>query len=459
MEILHLSANGRDLRYAVPVVDLELNDSAPATWTMTIPDPKAHYHPERVGGEWEGVLTDDPTHVFRLVCRWGGQTLRFLGIPTQAAHNRVTADGKITFDLTWSGICTSWKLSQEAVTQETLRSTRLATIRQEKVILEAAQAAGVTTRGVPRLPVLRLQHRQNFRPLDMIQQYCERHLLGWCFDEAVMEFRKLQIGSPRWTYGPNTWVESETSMMSNADLYSQVTVRRVVESGDIVGQPITSIEYGDHYSVTFPEPLSGVTYRPVGTPVQGIFSDFIFRDSRGNMVAVREARRGRSYAAFLYNQPLNNISSVSWTFGTPSKGLTLTKGFGQIVFTGRGADKGGSEDFPDEFETTFSVNVQHPSLVALIGVRPRELEVDEVTGTQADAERVGLNHLERLYLGRAPRALTCQPNLGVRPGQTIRVIDPKLNRVHRGLVRRVRHRITDDPAQWGTVIEATGWKV
>jgi hypothetical protein len=129
------------------------------------------------------------------------------------------------------------------------------------------------------------------------------------------------------------------------------------------------------------------------------------------------------------------------------------------VFTGRGADKGGSEDFPDEFETTFSVNVQHPSLVALIGVRPRELEVDEVTGTQADAERVGLNHLQRLYLGRAPRALTCQPNLGVRPGQTIRVIDPKLNRVHRGLVRRVRHRITDDPAQWGTVIEATGWKV
>lgn len=458
LEILELSANGRDLRDAVPYLDLELNESGPHSWSLTIPDRWAHYHPEHVGGEWEGVLTDQHDHLLRVRARWAGQLLVFVGVPTSVAHQRVAEDGQFTLDLTWSGVCKSWHLSQEAITQQTLRSSRAGIVRQDRVIREAAQAVGITVQGLPSLPALRLQHRQNFRPMDLIQRYVERNGLGWRFDAEKMTFFRRTLGSPRWTYGPLTAVTSENSDMANPDLYSGVIVRRVVESGDLSGNPVVCTTYGDHYSWSFPEPVHNPVYRLKSTPTNGAVSDFLYRDAKGHLVGVREQRGTIPYAQHLYTAPLRNISSVSWTFGNVTPGSTLTEGYAEVYFSYTPADTQLDEVFPQEFETSFAEVVDSPELAAIVGVRRRELDVDEVTGTQADALRVGQLHLERLALNRSPRALSCPLNLGVLPGQTIRVVDPPLNRSQRGLVRRVRHRLSYDPKERGTVIEASGWR-
>ncbi len=458
LEVLEISAWGRDLSEAsIPFVDIELRDSQPHSWTLTISDPFAEYHPERVGGEWEGVMTDAKDHLFVLRCRWSGELFEFVGVPTGIAHNRVTGDGQVSLDLTWSGTCLSWHLTEEAVTQETLRSTKTQTVTRDRVIRDALLPSGTAHSGIPTLPPLRLQHRQNFRPIDMIARYCERDGLAWSFEGEIMVFSPATLGSPDWVYGPDTCVSAETSDMASADLYSSVVVRRLVESGDIVGQPVTMTTFGNQYQITFSEPLNAVSWRQVGTPILGIWSDFTARDAEGNVVAARDPRGPLQHAEFLYGRPLNNVSSIQWTFGNQTADFSITEGFGQLIFTGTPVESD-EDDEPIEFDTAFDMTVVHPELLAIVGPRKRELDLDETVSTQADAEQVAHHHLNRLLLNRAPRAITCPLNLGAKPRQTIRIDDPKLNRSQRGWMKIVRHRISPDPAQASTTIEATGWR-
>lgn len=451
--INQITANGRELT-CVNSLTIELNDSAAHRWEISIRDDDGEFHPEKVGGAWEGEMTDASDKRFEFRGTWGGRPIRFLGVPISYGHRRAATGTQRRLDFVWSGICMSFPLFDEALTQGTLRSTKAGVVNQEQVIVEALAAKGVPGVGIPSLPPLRLLHRQNKQAGNLIQGILRRNGLGWRFEGENMVFYPLALSNPRFTYDATAAVETEDFQSQNADLVSSVTIRRVAESGDSVGNPFTATTFQGGYQFSFPEPSYGITFRPL-VETLGEFSDFIFRDADGNVVAVRNVKGG-FWAPFLGSAPLNNISSVEFTFGA-QPGVVAAEGYGQIVFTGRVQDKPDSA-FPDEFETTFSVTVTNTDLQAIVPGKTRELPVDEVTPDQATAEAQGAHFLNTMFLYHGRKANTVPLNFGLVPGDTVRENDPVLNRERVGFLRKVIHVISDDPGVRKTTYEASGWR-
>lgn len=458
LEIYKLKADGQDLPLHGQI-DIELNDSGAHQWSWTIEDPTGEYHPEKVGGEWEGVMTDSAEKVFELGMRWGGKDFRFKGVATGYGHNRTAADRKLTF--TWSGICMSFNLFEDSVTLPTIRSTRARVVNMSEALVEALEAASVAWANLPTLGPLRLHHRQDDKPGNWMQRYLDRGLngrgWGWRFNgDGKIEFYPIQLGAARYRYDETAMVEAENFQSDNSELVGGVKVRRVVENADQAGNPVTCREFKGGYRLEFEQELYGLTWRPLGVPTLGVFSDFICRNAAGNVVSVGDIRGG-VWPVNLINAPRMGIKSVEWTFGA-QVGVLASEGFGQLIFTGRTRDKQDSE-FPAEFETSFSVPVWNDDLIAKVGTKSKELPIDELVGSQADAENYGRAWLSRKLLYFGPKELTVPLNVGLIPGETIYERDPILNRARVGFLRQVRHRIVADPGERRSTYVASGWKV
>lgn len=446
------SVNLSDIPYKLVV---QHGRSAASTWSLYIQDDTGTYHPHKAGGAWEGVLGFTLAHRIKATARYGGKEFVYTGPATGFSHQRTVSDGGWFKDAVWSGIDESKALFERSVTMPTRRSTRSRIQRALPIVREMLAAAGLKGPVGFRDYPIRLFHRQDGRYGDWLMRLLEVNGQQWRMEGKTFRCYDSMSGHGRiYTYSSNTVVHSESYQSNFADVLTRVTVRRLVERDDEGGrEPEKHTTFGS-YSKTFDQPISMVQWQ---TPVQsgGVFSDFVFRDEAGEVVAVRKVRGG-VWPAFLTGAPIIKAASVEYTWGA-APGVVAKEGYGEILFSGTAGDNQDDEDFPEAFNAALKLDVADDELESLVGQIREEMEINELIATAAQAISFGRGHLNKLKAALFPLSITVPLNPDLVDGSRVRIVDGVLGTSIDRIVISSTHTFADDPAARQTTFTCGGY--
>lgn len=421
--------------------------SQAVTWACYIVDDTGKYHPAKIGGEYEGVFGRGQHHKMRAHILWGGREFRYTGWASGFGHQRSNRDSGWFRDMVWSGVDESKPFFAPRKTMPTVRSTRSKVVRKAAVAAEIlAAAGGFSVSGLKDGPI-RLFHRQSGRYGDWLARLVEMagqewHLIG----KRVEVYDALAGCGAKFTYSVSTPVRSESYDSAVADVITRVLVRRVQEAESRgAEEPEVCTTFGT-YTKSWPEDMHAIQPEPIEAQL-GAFSDYIYRNAKGNVVAVRGSRGG-VYPAHLMTAPIRSVRSVEYTFGAQA-GVLASEGYGRILFRGVPANKPDQEDMPEEFESGFELEVIDQALEDIFGEALEELDVNELIATQQQALEFGQGWLNRRKAALFPLSITVPLNPAIRDGTPITIIDLILNRTHTRPVLTATHSFGAAPdSQW-----------
>lgn len=430
--------------------------SAASTWTVSIVDDTGVYHPYKAGGAYENVLGKTKDHRISAKMTVGGRVFQYTGPATGFSHRRAAADAGWFKDMVWKGIDESRPLFERSVTLPTVRSTRHRVQRALPVAQEMVSAAGLTgIVGFRDFPI-RLFHRQKSRYGDFLMKLFEAKGSQWRMrGRAVQCYDPIDGHGPVYHYTAEGVVPEEGYDSELADVITRVLVKRLNESDNEAGtDPEVATKFGK-YRKDFDQPLYHVQWQILSQQL-GAFSDFIFRDKTGNVIAVRDVRGG-IWAQHLYNAPIINAVSVEYTFGAQPGVVGVLEGYGEIIFTGTAADKPDEEDFPDGFDSNFTEPVIDEELEDLFGEILEELDTNELIATVAEARSYGRGWLNKLKAALFPLVVTVPLNPDLVDGSRVWVTDSVLGVTIKRVVISVTHTFHDDPLQRQSVFTIGGY--
>lgn len=450
----------KDLTGVPTILQVTLNESAPATWQLSILDDTGAYHPKKAGGEWEGWM-DDRAYTAGVLTKkllatigWGGYTWRFVGVPKRYGHTR-GLEQKINF--TWAGADVSERLFRKSQTKATLRSDPQSTtpVTNRDAIADTLDGYSLQhdLSRVTKQPI-RVQHRQDGRPGDWSMAVFECTWAEWRVrGETVEGFQPDVLGSTvHWKYSADTVTLEENLEAESTDHVNTVTIRRAAESaapppsagGDDDDNTIKLFDFGPQ-SETFNPPLNGVMWRePVRT--NGINSDFIFRNKDGVVIAVREVRGGVWPDQVTNGGPIHGAASVDWTYGA-ANGFIGTGSYGEIEFFGTSGDNPAWTTTGAQHDDVYTVTVVDSDSVAVDGELPLELTPNPLLVDSVQATNYGKGFLYRKGREREPITIRVALNLAAGIGDGVEIEDAILGTTEVRYVKQLTHSISNDDAQ------------
>jgi len=447
---------GVELGEAPYKLDVTHQQSAAATWSISIVDPTGEYHPYK-DGTFHNVLGKTKDHRIRATVQYGGRTFVYSGPATGFSHRRSASTAGWFKDAVWSGIDESRPLFRRAVTMPSVRSTRHTITRAASVAEEIVAAAGLSgPTGFVDYPI-RMFHRQNGRYGDFLMKLLEVKGQQWRMKGTAVQCYDSLAGHGRiYHYSADGVVPDESYDSQLADVITRVIVKRLVERDSEAGtDPEVATKFGK-YRKDFEQPLSHVQWQILSQQL-GTFSDFIFRDADGNVLAVRDTRGG-VWAQHLYGAPIINAVSVEYTFGAQVGVVGATEGYGEIIFTGTVGDKPDEEEFPDGFDESFTATVSDAELEELFGEILEELDINELIATQAEAISYGRGYLDKLKARLFPLVVTVPLNPDLVDGSRVRITDSVLGVTIDRVVISATHTFSEDPLQRRTTFTIGGYR-
>ena len=435
-------------------VEITHGRSQAMAWAMYVVDDTGNYHPQK-SGAFNDVFGRGKNHRMVMQATWGGRTFSYRGYATGFGHQRSADTAGWFKDFVWRGIDMSRPLFERSVTMPTVRSTRKKIARAVTSVREMLSAAGLgSVEGFKDFPV-RLMHRQSGRYGEWLMRLLEVVGLQWrmrgetfvCYDAGTGH-------GPIYHYSVSNIQYSDNYDSEVGSVVTSVSCRRLAEPDEEVGgEPEVATTFGK-YSKTFDKPLYGVQW--IESELQlGGFSDFIFRDPNGNVVAVRDVRGG-VWPQFLQTAPLSNVKSVEYTFGA-DVGVNAKEGYGKILFTGSSGEKPDSEDFPDAFNAEFVAEEQDDDLLAEFGRIHEELETNELIATPAEASSYLKGWLAKLRAALFPLSVTVPLNPALVDGARVKITDLTLGVTLVRTVINATHTFSDDPGVRRTVFTVGGY--
>lgn len=437
------------------LLQITLEESGPIKWQLSIIDPTGAYHPKRSGGTWAGLLdarafASDGSYAKKFLASitWGGVEFNLVGIPTSYGHTRSFRNAG-RFDFSWGGLDVSRKLFSPGVTLPTLRSSLQAGFYTTKsAIANLLDAQGLRYNlDAMEAALIRVQHRQDSRPGDLMQQLCDVLFTRWQVRGETIHFYQPQYtGPPQWRYGGSNALLPEDSLDVQApSTVNSVTARRAAES-KAQAPPVEHTTFGTS-TLPFNPPVDSLSWSKL-TQQNGLFSDFILKDSNGNVVAVRE-NRAQTWPTGLVGAPAHNIASVTYTWGAVP-GFIGSGGYGKIRFEGKARDR---EDQGWVNDGILSVTKTVPASIHDFGPQHQELQANPLIADGGTLGRHAELFLREQAANQEPQSFRAELNLGLYPGQRVLIDDEVLGIQEVRYVRRVTHSISDDPAQRFTRFE------
>ncbi len=209
----------KNLGEAPASLEVQLNESASASWTLTIIDPTGDYHPRKAGSEWEEWMDDaaydESGNIIKklvAVVDWGGVEWTFVGVPVAFGHTRNKQSQRLEFK--WTGLDVSAKLFRRSQTLDTIRADRRsrAAPMLRTVLGQIASAYDVDADwGLVDNQPVRTMHMQDGRPGDWMQQLLEAAPFAeWKVrGETLIGFQPTVKSAPDWVYDRHACVEEE----------------------------------------------------------------------------------------------------------------------------------------------------------------------------------------------------------------------------------------------------------
>lgn len=439
-----------DLGEAPTVLQVTHSLSAPIQWQLTIMDYTGDYHPDKVGGPWEGVLTGeaydaDDAFARKLIANinWGGAPYELVGIPTNFGSTRSFANpGKM--DLAWSGVDASARFFRRGQSAATLRTSRGgSTIYNTDAIEDVCGRLGMAVdTSKLRRELLRVQHRQDGRWGDFFQAALDLSAGEWGIEgETLHCFQANYAGPVQWDYDLQSLIQEDSLDVSAPEVKNVAVPRRANEGGKSTGQQIDVNTFGE-YSQTFSPPLDGVQWRFPATP-NGAFSDLIFRNAAGNVIAVRNVRGSGPWPSFLTNNgPITGATSVKFTWGAPYLNPDQLLGAaGSIEFYGATRDQEESAD------PVYTVRQKVQASIDKYGEQPQEFPPNPLFYDSASMYRWLVDWFTRNAFPKKPATYRAPLNHQMRPNHCVRIRDLILNRVDVRYVKVCTHSFSDFPEQ------------
>lgn len=446
----------KDLTGVPAILQITLNESAPAQWQLQILDDTGYYHPKKVGGEWEDWMNDKSGRKLLVNVSWGGASWQFVGIGKRYGHTRNSSDGRINF--TWGGLGPTERLFRKARTEETLRSDSQAAnpITNKDVIASTCDLYGqpYDLSRMEEAPV-RVQHRQDGRPADWSQAAFETPTFAeWREEgETLVAFQPDYTGSQvHWTYNASTVVFEENLDSTIPDHVNTVDVRRASEAktpppgagvgvGDENDNVVKVFDFGPQGPITFDPPMNGLMWRQL-VQSNGIHSDFIARNKDGNVVGVYEVRGGTWPDFLLASGARNGIASIEWTYGA-APGFLGDGAYSEIEFFGSQGNAPGEVE-----DTVYTVTVSDDTSVADDGGEFRlELSPNPLLWDSEWMAVYGERYLYRKGRERDPITIRVPFNPLACLGDGVKIVDLILGTTEIRYVKQITHSIADDVGQ------------
>lgn len=453
-EIVYVNGTPHDLACAPATIEITMAENEPSQWAITIIDPTGYYHPKKVGGVWEGIMTDeafdssgDVIRYVEITASIAGQTLNFTGVPTRAGHSRSSSNAG-TFNFSWSGVDLTRKLFLPGKTSETIRTGAGVTWTTKTAIQDLLTPAGIDAdlSQMDDAPI-RVQHRQDGRPADWMQALCDVLLTRWRMEHRTLKFyQPAYTGAAQWIYPANSAIMEDSFSIESFDVVNKVIAKRAAESKSQTSAPVEVYNFGQ-YTTTFNPPISYVTWRIL---VQGAgrFSDIAMYDASGGLIAVRLSTSA-AFPSSAFTATSIEVATIRFTWGQLAGGGVLTGSPGQIQFFG-------AENDPEELganDPIYTVTRSNTASINAYGEHLQELPPNplifnsEILTRHADAYLV--EHSTQL----APQSFTVPLNLMIRPGQRIQVIDDRLGYSPVRYIVGCAHTISEDPRARRTSID------
>ena len=357
------------------ILNIRLNESAPATWSLSTTDETGQYVPTRrwldaagtVPNPWYGVMTEQAfsytdaisySRTMTASVTHNGETLEFVGVPTARAHTARWPDGKVR--TTWSGTDQSHVLFRDNQSMAPVRGPSNGGSTTYSTSAMAAVAGnyglGLDAGNVPsNIPVPK-QQRVREKPIKWITDLLSVPVGEWQCDPAGGTIRVYvpDDGTPPAISGTfdlsNDWIEEVNDDASEVGFaFNRVVSTRALEVAAVIaGTPVPVTDF-KQYTATFPQAIANVKWNVVNA-FNGVFSDFI---GYLGSTAVATARRRIIGGATMNGQAvdvIDNSSTGSWglvdsvkfTWGPPvtyttTQSDTVTRGaaaYGLIQFNG-----------------------------------------------------------------------------------------------------------------------------
>ena len=452
--IVDVEGTLHDLTGVPTVLQETQGENQPAKWQLSIQDDTGQYHPDRVGGAWEGVMNSEAfgtggsyRKILRFGANWEGYPYSLEGVPTNYGHSRSFSSGG-RFDFSWGGVDISRKLFLPGQTFPTLRTERgVQTWTTKKALADLLDRVGIPY-DLSRMEdaPIRLQHRQDGRPGDFMQQLCDVLYTKWCVQDGRLVFwQPAYVGPPHWDYPADALIPEDNLNVDAPEVWNKVTVRRAAESKS---RPIMELHNFGQYTQTFNPPLGYLTYRLLSGGENGVVSDLYLKNQAGLVIEVRESRNGGTLSPTLTT--LAPIASVTFTWGVKSV-ISGGDGWpGTIQFSGQEMD---SAALAEEYDPVFSITETNSASIDKYGEHAIELAPNPLLFSEAAMRRQAQYFLQENSGLLKPQTFRLPLNHGIRPGHRIRISDQRLNRSDIRYIRQRSHSWSDDPDQRFTRID------
>lgn len=493
-------------------LSIRLSESNPASWVLSIIDEDGTYCPDRkllANGSpnpWYGVLTQqafnwsDGLTYARYMTAWvahGGQSLRFVGVPTSRGHSARWPDGKVR--TTWSGVDRSHILFRENQSMDAVRSnTGAGTTYSVAAMREVCEMylLGFNAGNVPTNIPVPVQQRMREKPIKWITDLLSVPVGEWyCDADGVIHVYIPDTTTVADTFDlANDWiteVDDEYSEIGFA--FNRIVATRATEVASIIQGTAQQVATYQQYTVTFPQAVANLKWEFVYA-FNGVFSDFQGYLG-GNLVASCQRRIGAVGGAGTTTDVIDYSSTGSWglvdevrfTWGPPvtfsttqaqtvarasasyglirfrgadpfmqsfgeqtlwewsdppqpeagaSQGISVTPGVGGYVVTINGHVVGTVQNEMDA----------HNLAGSLVGDHPRILEGNPLIPND-EWLKLNAQRWRRRFMRDSVRTRLKMPlRLDVRPGQSYRYVNPRLGIDRTMYVTDVEHSISRD---WG----------
>lgn len=446
----------RDISSVAYELDIDLVESGPASWTLSIFDELGHYNPENADSPWFDWMTDEPYGATGATVRrilvtvvQGGMTFEFEGEPDGFGY-AVGEDQLLRFQ--WKGKDRSRRLYRQNLTLPTQRSSLAGVVSSHSILDLVGQAGQVRldlrSDDLP-IPVM---HLQESKPAEFLDDILALSVGRWQMKGDTLRTYQPELSSPQFTYDLAKQIVKSLQVDSSLPkLVNQKTMRRAREVGAGANEPIQATTFGP-LSSSFGRPLYGVGWKRLREN-GGRFSDFVFRNSGGNVIAVHDVRSGIPWPASLLGVRPDGAVSVEFVWGNISPDQLVLEGAGEIQFTGHSGDNPDSL-FGSAWDDKFTVTVRVPDSVKRHGLEPETSDPSPLIANSQVARKKAERELYWAFAERKPVAMEVPLNILLEPGMTLRQKYSLIGRNVLIYVKQAGLRLRPVPGACRSVIQA-----
>lgn len=456
---------------------INMSESQPTTWALSIMDPFGNNSPLRnnLMDEKPGSLPGPyyvpptppggipvpaptwPTPVKTLTVnvKWGGLAWSFSGIPQSWSHTRNWENRYFSF--CWKGTDHSVKLNRDNQTMRTVRRQSALSVMKE-ILNNYGVQYNLSNWNSSEDFVIPVMHRQSGNPMEWLTQILGVRMMEWRMEYGRVftpYYPPSGASSPSFTHDFEKMEMLEESYEASAQaVINKVVVLRAVESSGF--QAFADVfEFKAGYTVSFPTPIS-MGYYNVVYANEGIFCNFHWMRN-GEIIASREVLSGLAPDGGGYTYggagSIIDCDSVEFEWHIAPRQGVITGSPGRIEFHGiQKVDDnswgepqilgGGSINDPAPWTRAISQNInsQHK-----YGIRQIELQANPLIPTSAVAQVYADRYIFRVSQQARFATYRLPLNLYIVPGCIIYEIDDMLGLSRRRIVTSATHNLSNDP--------------